>query len=169
MRPHPSPGRHRDHSDHVHVAAATRGRSAHSTASECTATCPRKPGWTLLARAAAGSSRQHCVQGQIAGEHHPPSGRKQVGRDHVFRHSGYVPEGNKARSPGRCHPETSMHAATHPRSTSSTFVPRFGTNHRQDVLLQRSQASPRPWYPTTLHGSRFRQVFNNVVKSIFHA
>lgn len=37
------------------------------------------------------------------------------------------------------------------------------------MLLQRSQASPRPQNPTTLHGSWFRQDFNSVVNSIFHA
>lgn len=61
-----------------------------------------------------------------------------------------------------------QHTATHPHSTSTTLVPPFGTNHRQDVPLQRSQASPRPRYPTMLCGSWFRQGFSTVVNSIFH-
>lgn len=154
------------------MAATSQGRSAHSTAPGCAATCPRKPGWTLLSRAAAGSSRQCCIQGQGAGEHHPPSGRKEVGHDHVFRHSGYVREGDKAQSPGRYHPETPQHAATHLCSTSTTLVPPFETNTDKTCFSRNPKHRPddgTPWYSMTLHGNWFRQDFSNMVNSIFHA
>lgn len=73
------------------------------------------------------SSQQHCIGGQVTSEHHPPSGRKQVGHDRVFRHSGYVWKRDKARSPRRCYHENLQEAGTQLHYTSIKVVPPFGT------------------------------------------
>lgn len=135
-------GRHSHHLDHAHVAAASRGSSAPQYNPRMHRFLPPKARLDSPQKSSCSSRQQHCVEGQLTSEHHPPLGRKQVGHDRVFRHSGYVWKQGKARSSRRCYPETPQQAATQLHYTSIKIVLPSGTNTHKMCFSRGSKHHP---------------------------